>query len=343
MIKSAAIDHYIDSFAHVHYRDVNNRTGYNLQSYKLIDEFFECITSNIKPARNGVYTIWLRAERSTLKEFASYHVPDEEEIDDDIIQWWKDKYPNETVVYELTAIYDRETDYKAIDLNNTFVVEYDKRKECDFCYDIQDLMEWIIKETRHSVLDLMVGTYQSEFEKIIPKRLRTGTIVRKDYWDIFPDRRDKFYSDLSQDEKDEFISFASAQPDRTHKYTQRIPNMTANLFFEACSLGYAANNYDIEGLSPLRQYKKFADGRDEGLMEIDADSPLEFCKWYASEDRRGGHPWEVMRGGNSTHVQLTVRLDSKGFWFTLSGKSMVRSIETIKFYNALCRNDKPTQ
>jgi hypothetical protein len=55
-------------------------------------------------------------------------------------------------------------------------------------------------------------------------------------------------------------------------------------------------------------YKRIADGRDNGLTEIALDSADEFVRWQNGELQKfnGNHPWEVIRGGNSTHVSLFV-------------------------------------
>lgn len=78
----------------------------------------------------------------------------------------------------------------------------------------------------------------------------------------------------------------------------------------------------------------------QGLTDIDENSPEEFSNWYAHRET-GGHPWEVCRGGNSTHVSLYVCKVDAGFYFAASGSSWWRSIETIKFYLALHRAGMP--
>ena len=93
-------------------------------------------------------------------------------------------------------------------------------------------------------------------------------------------------------------------------------------------------------LSPKELYEKYADGRDEGLMDIDEDSPEAFRNWYEHRER-GGHPWEVCRGGNSTHVSLYVCKTDRGFFFAVAGSSWGRSNETINFYLALHRAGMP--
>jgi hypothetical protein len=129
--------------------------------------------------------------------------------------------------------------------------------------------------------------------------------------------------------------FADALPDNL------IENMTSGLFFRCCQMGYAANHYEGGGtLSPKELYQKHADGRDEGLMDIDEDSPEAFRNWYEHRER-GGHPWEVCRGGNSTRVSLYVCKADRGFYFAVAGSSWGRSNETINFYLALHRAGMP--
>lgn len=117
-------------------------------------------------------------------------------------------------------------------------------------------------------------------------------------------------------------------------------SITANDFFNACAIAYKANNYKDCTRTPLEQYKGNADGRDEGLTEIDPNSAEAFEKWYNS-GRFGGHPWEIYPGGNSTHIDLAVARDKRGFYFSLAGKSVGRCIETIRIYLALKHAEIP--
>ena len=48
---------------------------------------------------------------------------------------------------------------------------------------------------------------------------------------------------------------------------------------------------------------------------------------------------EVSRGGNSTHIDFQVDIDSDGYYFFLAGAN--RSNETLKFYLALSRAGLP--
>ena len=119
--------------------------------------------------------------------------------------------------------------------------------------------------------------------------------------------------------------------------------MTADLFFQCCKAGYSANNYKgCQNLSGKKLYIKHADGRDEGLCDIDENSSEAFLHWYDTREH-GGHPWEVCRGGNSTHVSLFIWKTENGFFFEVDGKSWTRSIEAIKFYLAIYNMGMPVR
>ena len=77
------------------------------------------------------------------------------------------------------------------------------------------------------------------------------------------------------------------------------------------------------------------------MKHIDGEDPDAFREWLDNPHRGGGHPWEVCRGGNSTHVSLNVQHDDKGYYLWLSGSSWGRTVETIKFYIALTKAGLP--
>ena len=77
------------------------------------------------------------------------------------------------------------------------------------------------------------------------------------------------------------------------------------------------------------------------LQDIAADSSEAFHTWFHDRDRCGGHPWEVCRGGNSTHVDLRVMEDMRGYFLYLAGAAWNRTMETVKFYLALTRANIP--
>ena len=120
--------------------------------------------------------------------------------------------------------------------------------------------------------------------------------------------------------------------------------MTANTFFRFCEICYDANDYfknSDETLTPLQKYLKMADGRDAGLRNIEGDSPGAFHQWYHSGERMGAHPWEICRGGNSTHISLFVSEIEEKWSIRLAGSSIVRVEETVRMAVAMHENNIP--
>jgi len=86
-------------------------------------------------------------------------------------------------------------------------------------------------------------------------------------------------------------------------------------------------------------YARFADGRHEGLLEIDPGSAEEFADWIDGKHPKrtiGGHPWEIKRGGNTTHIDMSVSRPSHyrkdGFKVELRGESTSRLAETVRMF-----------
>ena len=330
------IDGYIKYLAH-RYRQINQCSiPFDDRSVKDIDEIFRLI-KQIKPTRedDDVRDLWLSADRGPIEEFGDYdELLEEGEVDSrsEFEELWNVYYPDETVWYALCTVEREDNGFRAIFLNHDMIIEIDPRKK-DFSFeeDISELTAWILEQVKKCLDELHAGTYNKRINSALPFNHRIGTIVRKDLWDIFPQRRADFFEDITQEEINEFVSLITEHPSHD---TERIAHLTANDFFELCSLGYKANNYSKTHLSAREQYYCHADGRDDGLGEIDASSEEKFIQWLNNKTHFG-HPWEVCRGGNSTHISLYVSHDESGFRLTLAGSAQTRTIETVKFYLAI--------
>jgi hypothetical protein len=131
-----------------------------------------------------------------------------------------------------------------------------------------------------------------------------------------------------------------------------IKSLTANKYFEYCKIAYIAAQREGEivdaNLSGRKLYEQFADGRHEGLLNIDGDSEEEFESWidYKHPERiHGGHPWEIKRGGNTTHINLSVMKKSqvKGapYVVQIRGEAINRLEEAIRMFLALYEASYP--
>lgn len=137
-----------------------------------------------------------------------------------------------------------------------------------------------------------------------------------------------------------------------HDSHYTIDTLSAGDYFDYCRIAYIAakrkdDNVD-ESPTGREMYERYADGRHEGLLDIDENSPQEFADWIdGTHPKRtgGGHPWEIKRGGNTTHINLSVRRPphgrTDGYQIELCGASSSRLAETVKMVLALVEASKP--
>jgi len=131
-----------------------------------------------------------------------------------------------------------------------------------------------------------------------------------------------------------------------------VKTMTANDFFDYCKIAYIAaaekKGQVNKALSGKALYEIYADGRHEGLLDIDPTSESEFSDWidgtHPKRDR-GGHPWEIKRGGNTTLIGLRVTRPSwnskENFKLELYGGASTRLVESIKMFLAIYKAGLP--
>ncbi|MBQ6519268.1 MAG: hypothetical protein IJI14_11150 [Anaerolineaceae bacterium] len=337
------IHHYHEWLGDIRYFDYDKSINYTKDTLLLVDELFSLLQQISPVSDNGCRTLWFRAPRGPLEDWCD---PKEEieygeyESEEEIRREWLAWFPDEEEWYEFSAV--GENGCKAIMLHHKYVFFIDTREENDgYEYDIKEFILWMIDEVKDCLTMIKAGTYNDFVEKNLPPQHRVGTVVRKYFYQVYPEARAEFYRDLGLDEIGEFCEKAEKQPENYKKFNRRLDKMTANNFYYFCSLGYEANKYRGLELSPKEQYYLHADGRDEGLKHIDGEDPDAFREWLDNPHRGGGHPWEVCRGGNSTHVSLNVQHDDKGYYLWLSGSSWGRTVETIKFYIALTKAGLP--
>lgn len=329
--------------------------------------------------------VWLRIPRGTIEDYDTF---------EDMRQWgevesyeeyearWLEEYPEELSWYRLVAVQSFEPDgklrYVGIGLGNETIVSmlmgerspydqmgrYEEAAACRLC-------SLILPAVRESMALLAGGSYNQMVATSLPYQFRVGVIRRRDLWEAEPDVRVGDYDGLSEESVRAFRELVESGVNSSDKIG-RIRDFTANDFFRACRLGYESVGKECGHLEPSELYLRYADGRDEGLTGkghglnegsgIDFDDSKAWDEWYFRRPQRGGHPWEVVPGGNSTHVELYVSHDQRklewrfrlgeiteeeyergledaGYYFVIAGKH--RQFEAVGFYLALSRAGLP--
>lgn len=260
----------------------------------------------------------------------------------EFVEMWEYEYPETTKWYEISvATYNKEY-YFYIDSVLTFHVRFFEEKPTQIYYS-GELIGWFSEVVMDALSYVKTDTanYNEHVNNHLPFDRRFGKILRKDYWSIFPEEGLRFQNHLS--EEDVNILEAVVNQSVYSGMNLGLKKLTAGDFFDYCKMGYVANDYfkdDENNLSALEMYKRSADGRDEGLTKLNLDSEADFLDWI-NRKNCGGHPWEICRGGNSTHISLYVRSSENGWQLILDGSSCVRVLETVKMAIALYKSHIP--
>lgn len=342
-LSAPRVDHYVEVLGDFKYGYFGKSYRYDDKTYELLDQIFALVETIAPTSENGARVFWLKADRGPIEDFGDYEdmkAYDEVKNYEEYVELWNAYYPEETKWYYFGALHDKDIDYRAIFMKHKQIIEDDRReppKEDDYPYDIAEFAEWMLESVKEVVQMVQNGTYNDYVNQNLPHVHRTGTITTANYWSVFPESKEKFFENISQEDVDEFLQLIAEQPEDSDDIKERILTMSANDFYRCCAMGYKANNYGVEELSLREQYKRKAEGRDEGLGEIDPDSPEAFHDWLTDTRHGGGHPFEVVAGGDSTHIDLFVRVLDDGYVLNLAGNAWGVCIETVKFYLALKR------
>lgn len=348
---------------------------------KAMDPLFEEL-QNLAPLRknNEAKAIWITIPRGSIEDFGSYEdmlewgdVKNREEYE----QYWLEEYPEPVCWYELVIAEAFHKDgsrwFRAVHFGNKPIInahfDYDYTdEESRFISREEDaiaLCSLLTEAAGESMRKLKEGTYNEFVKASLPYSFRTGVILRSVLWEREPEWKERDLEGLLEETVREFRTLLSTGANNKD-HIGRLISMTANDFFRACAIGYKACGYRGTDLPPVDQYFLHGDGRDEGLSGrghglnagpgIDFDDPAAWDEWYFHREQHGGHPWEVCRGGNSTHVDLRVAHDRReleymyrageiseeeyrqrmllsGYYFLVGGTH--RAAEAVKFYTAL--------
>lgn len=334
---------------------------------------------------NEAKSIWLKIPRGTIEDYDSFEELKkygEVETYEEYEHLWQQDYPDEYVWYELVVVksYDLrsgELSYHAVNLDHKSVISASIEERCfdDHTYYAEGaavkLCELIIPAVQESIRLLQEDKYNDLIEKELPYQFRTGVIKRKDLWVDDPEQMKFDLDRLSSDMVDKFKKLITSGINNPDKIG-RIKEFSANDFFNACKIGYEAIGKDCSGFTLPELYQHYSDGRDEGLTGIghglnegpgiDFTDPHAWDEWYNDRNRSGGHPWEVVPSGNSTHMELYVlndkrdldydlrveeitqaeydeKIKSAGYYFNIAG--IQRAFEPVSFYLALTNAGLP--
>jgi len=289
--------------------------------------------------------IWITAERGNIEDFGEYNELAESgdvESYKDYEELWKTEYPDKIKWYNFSVNKYMDVFYFYID--SALIFQFKENEISEQVYDFQfGLSQWLLKKTEGNITRIQqdISEFNEYLNVNLPYKKRFGRLLRSDFWTIFPDYMKDFKNFISPEKLEILEKIQIQSNSMSFRY---LPTFNSGDFFRFCEISYDANAYfdkNNNALTAKEKYSNLSDGRDCGLKLLNENSDKEFFNWYDNKMNCGGHPWEICRGGNSTHISLFVCRNEFGWYLRLEGCSETRVLETIKMALALFNREIP--
>lgn len=301
----------------------------------------------IKEVHEDTWTFWIEVPCGSLEESLKEAAKEErclpEEIESECKADWEYRYLGESFKWYQLSL--RSLNYQPefiLAFDRYFVMlKNDALRGANRLFKEQRLLLSFLAKRLKEILDAIVqgpDLYNKMLENRLSKTRRFGRIKRCDYLATVKNAR-RLDKEIGKRKMQKFAKIVSII-EQEHP----IEKMTADDFFRFCEICYDANKRysGSKEWTAKEKYKRYADGRDEGLTVIKGSSEASFRKWFHSK-RWGGHPWEICAGGSTTHISLRVSEENKQWHLQLAGESLAKVVETVNMALALHKRGIPFQ
>ena len=232
---------------------------------------------------------------------------------------------------------------------NTLIINDAYQGEYEYMEAEEELIEeWmLILEAANGWLDFAQKdwiTANQKTQEEFPIPYRKGIIAKQLVYQYLPSLFE-WRKNLEDRTLQHFLNFTS-EGVFANESSGTIEKMSAKKYFDYCKIAYTASALSDDmidtSLSGREMYSRYADGRHEGLLDIEEQSEQEFSDWF--NDRhpkrtKGGHPWEIRRGRILLYVQQS--WNKASFNIVLAGGSTEYLVDQLRIYNALRVADLP--
>ena len=317
------------------------------ETTKLLDEMFDFLIRNLKydekDEEDYYFEFYYCTNKGTVEDYESF----EDCVDyygistfEEYQNLWNREYPNEEYWYyfEFRKVTYNNKNYYLIAVNNRIILNVDPLNSKGWGENRTSLVKLVFEVVKDLIGFARIEDYNEYVEKNLDYEFREGILLLKDYWEIEPDEKKKYFDELSNININDFIQRANKQ---SVDNLCLMENMTANKYYEICKIAYNAIGKDDKTLSSKELFYKHADGRDQGLRNINGDSIEEFEKWYVENCHHFDHAFEILPGRSFYRGDLWIDNDGNGYYLILSGNNFWTSLDVIKIYVELIKNNIP--
>jgi hypothetical protein len=332
----------------------NGKPGFCSPRVKVaIQELIELMAPIRETGCDGYREIWVEVPRGSFSDYRQA-VEEEYRFDEEeppplsrIEQWWREEYPNESNWYRVGS--SRYQDWLSVGINGPIrFLSAPKARQEDFLdSDRVATLLFLAEKVRSGVEALRLGSYNGDLRKRLPFKWRRGKIKRSKLWGVDEGYRERGLGDLSSEEVDRFCELAARQIGEG--CSERLPEMTAQTFFECCEAGYRACGKDGikwdggQMVDAMEWYKRYGYDDSARICEIDPDSAGDFDAWYSKNQHRFDHTFQIAGYHGYSRVDLSPVKDERGWCFHLCHLNDFSLEEIVRFFLAISNLGYPVE
>jgi hypothetical protein len=161
-------------------------------------------------------------------------------------------------------------------------------------------------------------------ERLVPYDLRVGRI------------RGKYVLEkvMGEKEKERILKLYREHQSRN---LRQVGGCSLEEYLDVAAIGYrAAFGREAAGKGPLDLYKRYADGRHGGMLDIrDPKSREEFMRWYRSYRWAGSHPFEIVFSWHRHGILLYPPSENNDWKYQLCVDNFAYARHYLKMLRAL--------
>lgn len=317
--------------------DQANGIMVNYSSYHRLCDLYQYIESHFDPC-DGLYEFYIKVDKGCFEDnYSAVEIEDMEAWGTTVQEaeeMFNNKYPDSEIIQHVTII-KHPNNWFVLALNDDKIIQINP-DTIDWGHDLCPLIDFLIEELK-VVHDLQMHTlYDKEVIQKINLNQRFGTVKAKYVYTFDPQIRDSIFDQITDKEFKEFT-------DIINNPNPPMPHINLSMYLSACNAGYLANrpyNKQYERAnadkSPKDNYRRIADGRDDGMLDLNIDSYNEFEQWLHSSEIRIGHPFEIVTSMDIMNsIHLYPYKDDDGYSYILSCRQWSRTSEIIRFAIAI--------
>ncbi|OHB77794.1 MAG: hypothetical protein A2Z34_12135 [Planctomycetes bacterium RBG_16_59_8] len=150
-----------------------------------------------------------------------------------------------------------------------------------------NLWKWALPQVERRLKSAVdnFSRYNRHVERHLPLSCRSGKIMRRLTWpknikSAIPARLIRALENVLRETKDRPL----------------LRKMTLAQYLDTAAVAYDAAFKELRSFSPCEKYRKKADGRDGGMLNLPLHDGKAFSRWFRLQKWAGCHPWEIVFG-----------------------------------------------